>query len=125
MFNDIKIISSKSLISALKCSHFCCMKCEYFTISKSNLEKHFHTKKHLLQVTPQVFGMTIAPKLNRDYGSIHTYVKLLVYVNFSTTDKQLRAVDEKITGCEKIFNSTKQVRRYGRHNRVNIVVGYT
>ena len=49
-------------MSALKCSHFCCLKCEYFTISKSNLEKHFHTKKHLLQVTPQVVGMTIAPK---------------------------------------------------------------
>ena len=49
-------------MSALKCSHFCCLKCEYFTISKSNLEKHFQTKKHLLQVTPQVVGMTIAPK---------------------------------------------------------------
>ena len=58
----VEIINSKSLMSALKCSHFCCLKCEYFTISKSNLEKHFHTNKHLLQVTPQVVGMTIAPK---------------------------------------------------------------
>jgi Zinc-finger of C2H2 type len=53
---------SLSIMSSMKSSQFCCMTCKYFTTSKSNLQKHFHTKKHLLQVNPEVVGVTIASK---------------------------------------------------------------
>ena len=47
-------------MSKLKDSQFCCMTCKYFTIVKSNLQKHLLTKKHLdLQDTPEVVGKTI------------------------------------------------------------------
>ena len=48
-------------MSELKGSQFCCMNCNYFTIVKSNLQKHNLTKKHLSQVNPEV-GTTIQPK---------------------------------------------------------------
>ena len=48
-------------MSEIKSSQFCCMTCKYLTTSKSNLQKHMHTKKHLLQLTPEVVTTTIVP----------------------------------------------------------------
>ena len=41
---------------------FCCMTCKYFTNVKSNLQKHFHTKKHISLVTPEAVDTTTASK---------------------------------------------------------------
>ena len=49
-------------MSELKGSQFCCMTCNYFTIVKSNLQKHNLTKKHLLAVNPEVVVPTVTDK---------------------------------------------------------------
>jgi hypothetical protein len=56
-------------MSELKGSQFCCITCKYFTLVKSNLQKHLKSKKHSLQVDPEVIT-TISPKYECDVCNI-------------------------------------------------------
>jgi uncharacterized membrane-anchored protein YjiN (DUF445 family) len=63
--NDVVVNDSSQIrnddINVVK-DQFCCMTCKYFTNVKSNLQKHFHTKKHISLVTPEAVDTTTASK---------------------------------------------------------------
>jgi hypothetical protein len=123
-------------MSKLKGSQFCCMTCKYFTIVKSNLQKHLLTKKHLdLQDTPEVVGKTlisyqckVCDKCYKSHSGLwkHSLMcKVPEVVVASVPEIVSHDLHSKIENLEKVIvNMAKNLQSCTTINNTNNITNY-